>query len=203
MTTINPKHAGHIIAVSADHFAARSSGFCEYTLKEGDIIIARRHELEEDDRYRQVLPIVIFTHQGKVWAYRRSPKGGEARLHGKVALAVGGHWDLCDIISKNSVIDLEASLNTALQREIDEEVNISSNEVSRRSLREVIAADDTPVDRKHVALVTMIELDGVGVNSQEDELESLGFLSPEELLSGEHQLETWARLIAEILQRES
>jgi predicted NUDIX family phosphoesterase len=202
MKKINPKHTGHIVAVSAGLFAARSGGFCDYTLDVGDIIIARRHELEEDDLYRQVLPIVIFTHQGKVWAYRRSPKGGEARLHGKIAVAVGGHWDFRDIVSHDSVIDLNASLRTALAREIAEEVNVSSHEVSRRELREVITADDTPVDRKHVALVTMIELDGTAISSREDELESLGFLSPDELLSGDYQLETWARLIAEILKRE-
>ena len=74
----NPKHLAHIVCVDAMHFINRTDdGFCDYELQAGDIVVMRRHELEMDYRYRQVLPVLVFTHEGKVWAYKRTEKGGE------------------------------------------------------------------------------------------------------------------------------
>ena len=198
---INPKHLAHIVCVDAMHFVNRSEdGFCDFTLEPGDIIIARRHELERDYRFRQVMPMLVFTHKGKIWAYRRTEKGGEKGLHNKVAVVVGGHFDLGDLVYNKSVIDLEKSLENATAREIDEEVLLNgANVVSQTKLDKVITADVTGVDAKHVALVTMIELDAMTVESKEDELESLGFFSPDELLNGDYALETWATMICKMM----
>ena len=138
-------------------------------------------------------------HKGKIWAYERTPKGGESRLHGKVANLVGGHWDMADLVLDNGVIDLELSLKNASEREIAEELNLTSSVIKTTVLDKVICADDTPVDRLHIAMVSVHELDGDGIDSAEDELKTIGFLSPEELLAGDYNIETWARLICEIL----
>lgn len=207
-TQINEKHHEHIIAVPGNLFGDRRHGFSQYQLKAADIIIAQRKFLENNDSYRQVLPMNMFVHNGKLWAYRRTESGGESKLHGKVALFAGGHWDLADIVlrkekNKESFIDLEASLNKAIKRELEEEVILTSNVVSTIKLPLVVCADDVGVDRLHVAIVYIHELDGVGVSSNEDQLEDIGFLSPEELLSGEYDLETWARLAVKIYAGET
>lgn len=196
------KHPQHIVAVKSDLFKERVNGFSNYKITGNDLIIAQRASLEKDDCFRQVLPMQLFYCKGKVWAYRRAASGGESRLHGKVAVFVGGHWDLADIIHNNSVIDFSGSLSDSLMRELKEEVVISSNIVQSRFLDQVIVADDTDVDRKHVAMVWLNELDGFGLESNEAELDSLGFIDPKELLNGDYELETWARMACEILVKE-
>ncbi|MGB1200728.1 MAG: NUDIX domain-containing protein [Cognaticolwellia aestuarii] len=166
-------------------------------------MLGQRAMLENDDDFRQVLPISIFTHNGKVWAYERTSKGGESRLHNKIAVAVGGHWDMDDILTKDGVIDLEASLQKAMDRELTEEVKLSSNIVKSTTLKKMICADDTEVDRVHMAMIYMHELDGEGIESAEDQLKTVGFVSPKELLEGGYNIEVWARIICQILMADN
>lgn len=198
---MSTKHQEHIVCAKSSLFKHREHGFVSYELKLEDLMLGQRAMLENDDNFRQVLPISIFTCKGKVWAYKRTPKGGESRLHNKIAIAVGGHWDIDDIILDNGVIDLPASLKKAVDRELEEEVSLTSNIVSTQVLPKMICADDTEVDRVHLGMVWLHELDGEGLESAEDQLETLGFISPEELLNGDHNIEVWARIICEILQK--
>lgn len=193
------EHQQHIVCVKASHFVSRVNGLVDYTLKSDHLILGRRALLEHDPEYRQILPHSVLTHKGKVWAYRRTKSGGEARLHGKVSVTVGGHWDLDDLVTTDSVIDLGASLENAAQRELSEEIDIQSSILTRIQMEKCICADDTPVDRLHLAIVYFMELDGTDVFSKEDQLDALGFFKPEELLAGDYELETWARIICERL----
>ena len=165
-------------------------------------MLGQRAMLEQDDEFRQVLPISIFTHKGKVWAYERTSKGGEDRLHNKVAVAVGGHWDMADLLLVDGVIDLEKSLEAAMERELREEVKLTSSIVKSYKLDDMICADDTEVDRLHIAMIHVHELDGEGLDSAEDQLKTIGFIDPQELLSGDYNIEVWARIICEILVKE-
>lgn len=63
----------------------------------------------------------------------------------------------------------------------------------------MICADDTEVDRVHMAMIYMHELDGEGIESAEDQLKTVGFVSPQELLDGDYNIEVWARIVCEIL----
>lgn len=193
------KHQEHIVCIKATNVEHRQNGFVDYQLKLEDLMLGQRAMLEQDEDFRQVLPISIFTHNGKVWAYERTSKGGEDRLHNKVAVAVGGHWDMADLVLEDGVIDLEKSLQTAMARELEEEVKLTSKVVKSVRLDNMICADDTEVDRVHVAMVYMHELDGEGVDSVEDQLKTIGFVSPEDLLSGDYNIEVWARIACEIL----
>lgn len=194
------KHQEHIVCIKSDKVKHREHGFVDYKLNSQDLMLGQRAVLENDDDFRQLLPISIFTHKGKVWAYERTSKGGESRLHNKIAVAVGGHWDLADLIVKDSVINLEESLAQATARELEEEVRLSSNIVKSYELEKKVCADDTEVDRVHLAVVYVHELDGEGVESAEDQLKTVGFVSPQELLNGDYNLEAWARIICKILK---
>lgn len=193
------KHQEHIVCVKSEKVAHRKNGFVDYQLNNEDLMLGQRFSLERDDDFRQLLPISIFTYQGKVWAYERTSKGGESRLHNKIAVAVGGHWDLEDLVVENSIIDLEKSLHKATARELEEEIVLSSNIVKTYELSKKICADDTEVDRVHMAVVYVHELDGEGIESAEEQLKAVGFVHPRELLSSDYNLEAWARIICEIL----
>lgn len=193
------KHQEHIVCIKSDKVKNREHGFVDYELNNSDLMLGQRAALEKDDDFRQLLPISIFTHKGKVWAYERTAKSEESRLVKKVAIAVGGHWDLSDLVIKDSVIDLKESLSLAMARELEEEVSLTSSIVKTIELEKKVCADDTEVDRVHIAVVYVHELDGEGIESAEDKLKTIGFISPEELLSGDYDIEAWARIICEIL----
>ncbi|BCE02845.1 NUDIX domain-containing protein [Marinicellulosiphila megalodicopiae] len=193
------KHQEHIVCIKSEKVKHREYGFVDYELKNSDLMLGQRAALENDDEFRQLLPVSIFTHKGKVWAYERTSKGGESRLHNKIAVAVGGHWDLADLVIKDSVIDLKTSLTQTMARELEEEINLTSKIVNTIELEKKVCSDETEVDRHHIAVVYVHELDGKGIESSEDQLKTVGFVSPEELLSGNYNIEPWAKIICEIL----
>ena len=197
------KNQEHIVCIKASAVEHRKDGFVNYELNNADVMLGQRAALENDPDFRQVLPMAVFTCNGKVWAYERTPKSGESRLHGKVAVTIGGHWDSTDcIMGETGVMDVAASMKLAMERELDEEVNIKSKIISSKELKKRICADDTEVDRLHMAVVYVHELDGEQLESSEDQLKGLGFISPEELLSGKYNIEAWARLTCELLTEE-
>ncbi len=196
----NKKHQQHIVCIPSSVVAHREHGLVDYTLNIADIMLGQRAVLEHNDAFRQVLPIAVFTCKGKVWAYRRGGGIGESRLVGKVSVSVGGHWDAEDIIFKSgSIIDLEASLKQGFDRELAEEVNMTSTIASQYVMDYMICADNTDVDRKHIALITVFELDGEGLSSKEEDLESMGFIDPNVLLQSDLDLETWSVLVCQQL----
>ncbi len=194
------KHQEHIVCIKSSHVKHRECGFVGYDLALKDLMLGQRATLENDDDFRQVLPISIFTCKGKVWAYERTSKGGESRLHNKVAVAVGGHWDMADIIIKDGVIDLDASLKNAVARELEEEIVLTSKILCTERLTKMICADETEVDRVHLGMVWMHELDGEGIESAEDQLKTIGFVTPDDLLHGDYNTEVWAKIICRILK---
>lgn len=182
-------------------FNGRVSGVQSIDLRCEDFIFAQRNFLEGNPEYRQVLPVVVFVCNGLVWAYRREKTSGESRLVGKVSVSVGGHLDLVDAIINESTVDVEKTIQNALERELREEVVLTSAITRVELLDKVIVADDTPVDRDHVAIVNIFHLDGDGVQSNESQLKGLGFIAPETLLdeSAGYELEVWASMICKFL----
>lgn len=198
----------HIMAVPACVFE-EAGGAENYELNNEHIIFGQRAVLEKTETFRQVLPIAVITHGAFVWAYKRTKKGNEASLHEQVTVAVGGHLDLEDVITKtfsesscNSVIDIKETMANALQRELSEEVRIESGIESVTDLMTILA-NETETDRKHVAYVRQFEVEDTEVYAAEDHLEGKGFYLPEDLLRMHHKgeifLETWARIICKKL----
>ncbi len=197
-----PKHQEHIICIKASQVAHSENGMVDYKLKLSDLMIGQRASLEKDTDFRQVLPISVFTHKGKVWAYERTKSGGEEKLHNMISLSVGGHWDIEDLKLDGSVIDLEASLHIAMKRELYEEILLEAKIVNSKRLDYMICADNNEVDRVHVAIIWVHELDSELISSAEAKLEAIGFVSPADLLTDKYNCETWTRIISEILLKE-
>ncbi len=183
---------------------------------------------DTDLDYRQFLPYEIFSRftrefKRTFFAYRRKPKSGESELHGRVSIGIGGHVDgfLC-IWNEDGSLDLPATLAASAMLEKEQELDIvlklSGNLVpaeqkasyfvgwSPRNVSTVnVLVDNTEnVDRRHFALVTNNivpeELDITISVREEQELEPLGFLSAEELMStntdgsAKYHLESWSRI---------
>lgn len=85
-----------------------------------------RGEMEQDPTFKQLIPYVIFRHTddlGRVslFQYTRGSGQGEARLHAKRSIGVGGHISSCD----GDVEGLNP-YEEGMRRELEEEVDIQA-----------------------------------------------------------------------------
>jgi len=147
-----------------------------------------RAEMEEDPSYKQIIAYVVFRCGDQVFRYTRGHQQGEARLHAKRSIGVGGHVDEADADGRATLDAYEM----ALRRELDEEVILGSPGTLRRV--GLINDDGTPVGRVHLGVVHVYELDRPEVTAREDGLADAGFASLAELRAEADRLETWSQI---------
>lgn len=75
----------------------------------------QRGAMEVDPSYKQIIPYLVFMHQGSVFVMQRAATAGEQRLKNKYSLGIGGHIRQADLVGK-SIFDWAA-------REFAEEIN--------------------------------------------------------------------------------
>lgn len=150
-----------------------------------------RDEMEQDPSYKQLIPYCIFTSEGQVFNYRRGTAQGEARLHSKRSIGVGGHISTLDISDDDHAYIL------GMKREIEEEVQIEANYQQR--LIGLLNDDLTEVGRVHLGIVHLFEVDQPKVFPREASMIETRFSSPADLLNDLDQFETWSRICLEAL----
>ena len=154
-------------------------------------IIINEHEFidrpaaEEDPSYKQIIPYVVLTRKGLVFATRRLNKGGESRLHGKVSIGIGGHINPVDETDRRSV------LMKGLERELDEEVYIQRR--GELVPQGFINDDGNGVGAVHLGLYFSMEVEGE-VSVKETEKLSGGWMSLQELRGEFDNMETWSQI---------
>jgi predicted NUDIX family phosphoesterase len=128
---------------------------------------ARRGDVEEDPSLKQPIPYVVVTRHGEkgaevfapeVFTYVRLTGGGEARLHGKMSVGVGGHMNRG--FTRET---LETVVWEEAARELAEELRFedgSGAEVDPPAARFVgLINDDTgPVQQVHLGLLAVAEV---------------------------------------------
>ena len=154
-------------------------------------IIINEHEFidrpaaEEDPSYKQIIPYVVLTRKGLVFATRRLNKGGESRLHGKVSIGIGGHINPVDETDRRSV------LMKGLERELEEEVYIQRR--GELVPQGFINDDGNGVGAVHLGLCFSMEVEGE-VSVKETEKLSGGWMSLQELRGEFDNMETWSQI---------
>lgn len=168
-----------------------------------------RDVLETDPTFLQIIPYVLVKKGGLYLSYVRTTAGGEDRLHGKASIGLGGHIDAQDfLLADNGSIDIDRTSRNGAHRELLEELNIYSLQ-SDFELIGYVQWDVTPVDKVHLGLVFLFDLDKHARNEPvtiaqlrgeaEDALGDLQFMSVEELRETTLELETWTRLALDLL----
>jgi predicted NUDIX family phosphoesterase len=146
-----------------------------------------RSELENDSNYKQIIAQVILKYKDKYFLHRQV-KRNEDRLNSLCPLPIGGHIE--EIDSKSDDI-----LETALERELHEEVDLKSNIVKKKYLGLIYLEDENPVNLVHVGFVYVFDLDGMDVHVKEEGLEDIGFVSLDYLKTNSEKLTYWSRII--------
>lgn len=106
-----------------------------------------RRAAETDPGLKQIIPycLVIRPAGREIFVMRRLQTQGEARLHGKRSVGVGGHINPVDLEPGEDVIE------KGRERELAEEVELSG--VERRVLLGILNDDGNPVGAVHFGLV--------------------------------------------------
>ena len=152
-----------------------------------------RPAAEVDPDYKQLIPYVVVRKEPRLFLMERSSGGGDARLHGKASIGVGGHL--------NPVDRGEDPLMGGLQREWSEEL-IAEFEPDFR-LVGFLNDDTNPVGAVHLGVVFTVEADGHAVAVREHEKLTGRFAPPDEILAAWDRLETWSQLTLAALNLEA
>ncbi len=171
-------------------------------LEDAGIWWAPRGVLETDDRFRQIIPYVIVKRDDKYATYTRGEAGGEARLHGKMSIGIGGHVDISDVelhggpLNTKPKTNVLATVSEAAYREFDEEILIGGYVTySQPVATGLLVNNSDAVGKVHLGIVYEVTLTGAGlVTSNEPDLVDLQFLTRDELLAQSDRLEDWSRL---------
>lgn len=186
-----PREALDRIVPPFQGYRTAHEGVLGSILNSGHVRFMPRPEMENDPSYKQLIPYLVLMHgddDGRhVFAYRRTPKGGESRLHGRRSIGVGGH-----------ISPLGGSLwevyEASLERELDEEVAFSE---PRRTLAMVglLNDDSNPVGAVHLGIVHVVVLPGPSAKSKEEDLADDGFYRVPDLVADRDNFETWSQLV--------
>ena len=151
-----------------------------------------RPEAEANPDYKQLIPYVIMTCNGKYLTYVRGKRAGETRLVSKRSIGIGGHINPVDHQAPLFGTDFKEIYDTAVQREVAEEVDIQANHTDR--IVALLNDDTNEVGQVHLGVVHLWTLDAETVTRKEQMITQLAFMTPAELNEIKETMETWSQL---------
>ena len=146
-----------------------------------------RAAMEIDPAFKQIIPYLVLRDGQRYFLMQRTAAGGDARLHGRYSIGVGGHLNPGD-----------GGLLGGLRREWDEE--LVADFVPEFRLLALLNDDTTPVGAVHLGAVYVAEADGRSVAIRETDKLTGGFADPAEVAGVAHRLETWSALAFEFIE---
>ncbi|HZN34018.1 MAG TPA: phosphoesterase [Pirellulaceae bacterium] len=154
-----------------------------------------RAAMEQDPSFKQLIPYVIFRHRDaaggvQLFQYTRGKGQGEARLHAKRSIGIGGHISADDSAAASAYEE-------GMRRELEEEVAINTSYSSR--MVGLINDDQTEVGKVHLGVVHLVDVERPAVQPRESEIIDAGFRPVPELLADIARFETWSQICLKAL----
>lgn len=178
---------------SCGYFQGFTSNADKYLPKLLDPAVTKylpRDQMEKDPNFKQLIPYCIFQHTDQsgnehVFQYARGNGQGEARLHAKKSIGIGGHISTLDEHA-------ESVYEQGMKRELEEEVAIDSD--YSESCVGMINDDENEVGKVHLGVVHVVKVERPLVTAREVEIEGAGFQPIEEIMSEIGSYETWSQI---------
>jgi predicted NUDIX family phosphoesterase len=162
--------------------------------------LERRHA-EQDSGFKQIIPYTLVMHGDEVLLLKRLGKGGEARLHGKLSIGVGGHINPVDLGAGAAGAAPADVLDAGCRRELEEEIEIRCPYTLQPA--GAINDDSSDVGSVHFGFVNVARCETKDVAIREtDMLEGsfVGLPALREIARQERgRFETWSALIIDRL----
>jgi predicted NUDIX family phosphoesterase len=158
-----------------------------------------RSQAEKDPSYKQLIPYVIMTCDGKYLTYIRGKRAGETRLVAKRSIGIGGHINPIDADNSSLFAYLYENYLTAVQREVAEEVSVEANHSDR--IVALLNDESNEVGSVHLGIVHYWILDAPKVNRREQMITQMAFMTLTELHQVRDTMETWSSLCLDGLDK--
>src|SRR3990170_8463733 len=146
-----------------------------------------RGDMEEDPSMKQIIPYLVVRHGPQLFLFQRTTAGGEARLHGKLSIGVGGH------INRSDVEGAADPVAAGLHRELEEELRIGGTWQAR--LVGVLNDDTNTVGQVHFGLVHVVEVSSPDISVRESDTLTGRLTGAAELRDLYDRMETWSQLV--------
>ncbi len=157
-----------------------------------------RAQAEKNPDYKQLIPYVIMSCDGKYLSYVRGKRAGEGRLVGLRSIGIGGHINPHDDMPLFNA-DFYETYVAAVEREVMEEVSVKANHSDR--IVALLNDDSNEVGSVHLGVVHYWNLDAPRVIKREQMISQISFMSPAELHDVRGTLETWSQLCLDGLSK--
>jgi len=151
-----------------------------------------RSQAEQDPSFKQLIPYVIMTHDGKYLSYVRGKRAGETRLVAKRSVGIGGHINPIDAEFGPLFAYMYDSYLAAVQREVAEELAVEA--VHKDRIVALLNDESNEVGSVHLGIVHLWSLDEPMVSKREQMITQMAFMTPTELEAERDSLETWSAL---------
>lgn len=166
----------HVVCVKSSVVGGDLNAFNDYILSIKDIFLCERDAANHDSDFLKVVPTTVVMYDKKLWAIRDSSTG-------QVSVAFGSELRINDLIMKDSKIDLNESLENVFFNHLDRKLKLDSYVVKLDVLPKIICKDVHSKTGTCLRHAHIYHLDGPNIKSADNDIDELGFLSPEELLS--------------------
>lgn len=157
-------------------------------------LISRKHkflprsQVEEDARWQQIIPYLVFENENKIFLMRRKANHTDLRLADKYSIGVGGHVNKKDMGSHN-VMDWA-------RREFEEEIDYKGK--YKTEFLGLINDDSNDVGLVHLGLVIKVWGDSDNI-SVKDEHKSGEMITIGDAGKYYKRMETWSQIVYDFL----
>lgn len=158
-----------------------------------------RRQVEEDPCYKQLIPYVIISYNGRYLTYVRGKRAGETRLLGLRSIGIGGHINPVDNEVPLFDTDFRKMYTIAVEREVAEEVSVEAGHTNK--IVALLNDDSNEVGSVHLGLVHLWLLDAPNVSKREQMITRMSFMTPDELHQLRDTMETWSQLCLDNLDQ--
>ena len=153
-----------------------------------------RRKAEQDSSFKQIIPYMAIKKDDQVMLLERSDKQGEARLHGKRSIGIGGHINPVDVDAADILLE-------GLRREVQEELHVDGSLDYR--VAGFLNDDSSDVGSVHFGLVVVADASNAQVSIRETDMMDGRFVARSELVdlhaAEPDRFETWSALLVERL----
>jgi predicted NUDIX family phosphoesterase len=151
----------------------------------------KRSLVEKDPSFKQLIPYVIMSCDGKYLSYVRGRRAGETRLVGLRSIGIGGHINHTDDTPLFNDSFYETYL-AAVKREVAEEVTVQTDYTDR--VVALLNDESNEVGSVHLGIVHHWILNSPKVSRREQMITQMAFMTPAELQDVQDTMETWSAL---------
>ncbi|PNX50164.1 MAG: hypothetical protein BV456_07565 [Thermoplasmata archaeon M8B2D] len=152
----------------------------------------RRDIAETDNKYKQLIPYVVFRCGCEYFVYKRGEESGEKRLVGNYSLGIGGHINPIDGFGYGAYL-------RAVKREIFEEIII--NDWDLKEPIAIINDDSTPVGEVHVGIVHLCTIKHTRIKHKEQQIANANFIHFDKIVEMKYKFENWSQLFINLAER--